>query len=643
LKRKVYLEDIPLDEALRRWWKALDGSLHPLEGESLPLAEALGRVTAEPVWAKLSSPHYHGSAMDGVAVRAEDTFGASEASPVRLRLGSEATWVDTGDALPPNANAVIMLEHIQTVGADQIELIAPVAPWQHVRAMGEDIVATELVLPAGKTLTPVDLGAVAACGLAQVNVRRRPKVAVLPTGSELVEPGVAVKAGDIIEFNSLVLCSQVREWGAEPTRYSITPDDCDQLRDRVEQALQTHDVVVVNAGSSAGSEDFTARVVQALGELLVHGVAIRPGHPQILGVAQGKPILGIPGYPVSAVLNAELFVRPLVYRLLGAALPERPRMKATVSRKILSPIGEDEYVRVKLGKVGDRVIATPLTRGAGVIMSLVRADGLVTIRRMSEGLHAGAEVDVELLRSAEEIARTVVVTGSHDLTLDLLSSRLAAQCSGAGLSSSNVGSLGGLIALQRGEAHLAGSHLLDEESGEYNLSYVRRMLSGRPMVVMTLAHRDQGLIVPKSNPKTIRSLDDLLRRDVLFVNRQKGAGTRVLLDYRLRQMGVEPSQIKGYEREEFTHLAVGAAVSSGAADVGLGVLAAARALHLDFVPLLKERYDLVIPREFFESDLLSPLLTIIRGPEFRREVEALGGYDTSEMGRVVAEVHPAGR
>jgi putative molybdopterin biosynthesis protein len=402
-------------------------------------------------------------------------------------------------------------------------------------------------------------------------------------------------------------------------------------------------VVVVNAGSSAGSEDFTARVVQALGDLLVHGVAIRPGHPQILGVARGKPILGIPGYPVSAVLNAELFVRPLVYRLLGAVLPERPRMKATVSRKILSPMGEDEYVRVKLGKVGDRVIATPLTRGAGVIMSLVRADGLVTIRRMSEGLHAGAEVDVELLRSAEEIARTVVVIGSHDLTLDLLSSRLAAQCSGASLSSSNVGSLGGLIALQRGEAHLAGSHLLDEENGEYNLSYVRRMLSGRPMVVMTLAHRDQGLIVPKSNPKTIGSLDDLLRRDVLFVNRQKGAGTRVLLDYRLRQMGVEPSQIKGYEREEFTHLAVGAAVSSGAADVGLGVLAAARALHLDFVPLLKERYDLVIPREFFESDLLSPLLTIIRGPEFRREVEALGGYDTSEMGRVVAEVRPAGR
>jgi putative molybdopterin biosynthesis protein len=639
VRRKVYLEDIPLDEARRRWWAALEaaGGVEPLEGETIALAAALGRVTAEPVWAKLSSPHYHGSAMDGAAVRAEDTLGASETNPVRLKLGSQATWVDTGDPLPPGTNAVVMIEHVQTVGEDEIELMAPVAPWHHVRAMGEDIVATELVVPGGKALTPVDLGAIAACGLTEVKVRRRPRVAVLPTGSELVEPGTSVRPGDIIDFNSLMLCSQLREWGAEPTRCPITPDDYELLESRVEEALETHDAVIVNAGSSAGSEDFTARVVEALGKLLVHGVAIRPGHPQILGVAKGKPILGIPGYPVSAVLNAELFVRPLVYKLLGTVAPRRPKMKAIVSRKVLSPMGEDEYLRVKLGRVGERVIATPLSRGAGVIMSLVRADGLVTIPRLSEGLHPGTEVEVELLRSPEEVNETIVAIGSHDLTLDLLSSRLSALRPGASLSSSNVGSLGGLIALQRGEAHLAGSHLLDEESGEYNLSYVRRMLPSRPVVLMTLVHRDQGLIVPKGNPKGISSLDDLLRDDVLFVNRQKGAGTRVLLDYKLREMGADPLQIKGYEREEFTHLTVAATVAGGAADVGLGILAAARALELDFVPLLKERYDLVIPREYYESDLMAPLLEIIRGPDFRPEVEALGGYDAGEMGRVVAE------
>jgi putative molybdopterin biosynthesis protein len=406
----------------------------------------------------------------------------------------------------------------------------------------------------------------------------------------------------------------------------------------VRQALDHHDVVVVNAGSSAGSEDFTASIVQALGELLVHGVAIRPGHPQILGLASGKPILGLPGYPVSAVLNCELFVRPLVYRLLGAAPPERPRLKSVMTRKLLSPMGDDEYVRVKLGRVGDRIVATPLPRGAGVIMSLVRADGLLKIPRFSEGLHAGTEVEVELLRRPEEVDRTVVAIGSHDLTLDLLSSRLAQACPGASLSSSNVGSLGGLIALQRREAHLAGSHLLDEETGEYNVSSVRRTIPNLAIVILTLVYRDQGLIVPPGNPKGIASLADLLRDDVHFVNRQKGAGTRVLLDYKLRELGRDPADITGYEREEFTHLAVAAAVAGGAADVGLGILAAARALQLDFVPLLKERYDLIIPRDYYDSELLAPLLSIIHGPDFRREVELLGGYDASEMGNIVAEL-----
>ena len=639
MPRRVYLEDIPLDEARRRFESALaaHGAIGPIDAELVPVSEAVSRVTAAPVWAPLSSPHYHGAAMDGAAVRAQDTLGASEATPIRLRLGEQATWVDTGDPLPAAANAVIMLEHIQTIG-DEIEIMAPVAPWQHVRAMGEDIVATELVLPEGRVLDPVDVGAAAACGCTELVVRRRPRVAIMPTGTELVPPGTAVKAGDIIEFNSLMLAGQVAEWGGDARRSPMTPDDYDLLHARISSALDEHDVVLVNAGSSAGSEDYTARIVGELGELLVHGVAIRPGHPVILGVARGKPILGIPGYPVSAVLTSELFVRPLIYRLLGAPPPRRPMVQATITRKVLSPMGEDEYLRVKLGKVGDRVIATPLQRGAGVIMSLVRADGLALIPRFSEGLHAGAEVAVELLRPPEAIDRTIVAIGSHDLTLDLLSNELGKARPGLSLSSSNVGSLGGLIALQRGEAHLAGSHLLDEETGAYNGAYVRRLLGDRSVVLVNLVYRDQGLIVPPGNPKGITGLEDLLRQDVRFVNRQKGAGTRVLLDYRLRQMDVDLARINGYTREEFTHLAVAAAVAGGTADVGLGILAAARALKLDFVPLLQERYDLVIPREHFESELLRPLLELIRQTDFRHKVEGLGGYDTTQMGEIVDEL-----
>ncbi len=638
-RRDIYLEDIPLSEAQDRFWAALEreGALGPTASQTVPLEEALGRVTAAPVWARRCVPHYHCAAMDGVAVRAEDTRGASETSPVRLTLGTQAIWVDTGDALPSGMNAVIMVEQVQVLSDTEIEIMAPVPPWQHVRLMGEDIVATELVLPAGQVLGPVEVGAAAAAGATQIEVRRKPRVAILPTGSELVPPESEPGPGQIVEFNSLMLAGQVVQWGGQPVRFPITPDDYATIKARVSEALDQCDVVVINAGSSAGSEDFTSSVVRELGQVVVHGVAIRPGHPVVLGLARGKPILGIPGYPVSAVLTSELFLRPIVYRLLNQLPPSRPTLKATITRKILSPMGEDEFLRVKLGRVKERMVATPLQRGAGTVMSLVRADGIVRIPRFSEGLHASTEVDVELLRAPEQVEQTIVAIGSHDLALDLLSHLLSARYPGMGLSSSNVGSLGGLIALKRGECHLAGSHLLDEESGEYNLPYVRRLLPGQRMVIMNLVYREQGLIVAPGNPKGISSLEDLLREDVVFVNRQKGAGTRVLLDYRLKQMGLDPGRIQGYEREEYTHLAVAAAVASGAADVGLGVLAAARALGLEFIPLLKERYDLVIPREFYDSPLLGPLLEIIRSEVFRTEVGRLGGYDTADSGKVMAE------
>jgi putative molybdopterin biosynthesis protein len=638
--RTLYLEDIPLEEARARFWGALEGLLQPLPAEEVDVADALGRVTAEPLFARTSVPHYHASAMDGIAVRAEETLGASETAPLRLRLGEQATWVDTGDPLPPDTNAVIMAEQVQDVGPEgqELEILASVAPWQHVRPMGEDIVATELVLPENHQLSAVDLGALVAAGYTTVPVRRRPGIAILPTGSELVEPGHPLKPGDIVDFNSVVLAGQVREWGGEATRLPITPDDRALLLQRVRASLATQDAVVINAGSSAGAEDYTSSVVEEVGQRLVHGVAIRPGHPLILGVStEGKPVLGIPGYPVSTILTSELFLRPLIYRLQGLPLPERSKVKATITRKLLSPMGEEEYVRVKLGQVGERLMAAPLSRGAGVIMSMVRADGLMRIARFSEGVHAGAEVEVELLRRPDEIRHTVVAIGSHDLALDLLSNELARRVPGASLASANVGSLGGLLALARDEAHLAGSHLLDEQTGEYNVSYIKKHLPETPLVLLNLAGRVQGLILPPGNPKRLCALEDLARSDVLFVNRQRGSGTRVLLDYKLRQAGIDPRQIRGYAREEFTHLAVAAAVASGAADVGLGILAAARALSLEFVPLFDEQYQLVIPRTHYEAPLLAPLLEVVRGGSLKAQVEALGGYDVSQMGTVAWE------
>ena len=660
--RHIYLHDIPLEEAWQRLKQAMElaGSWSVFPGEEIPLADAVGRVTAEPIWAALSSPHYHACAMDGFAVRARDTAGASDTRPLIIPLVVHemndqsqdaqcvALPVNTGYPLPLWADAVIMIENVQLLNrkgmptsdltsAVSIEIRSSVAPWQHVRPMGEDIVATELVLPANHLLKPVDLGAIAASGNKAVRVRRKPRVAIIPTGSELVpvEGAESLRPGENIEYNSLVLAAQVQQWGGLANRWAIVPDEFDAIRDEVVAAADQNDLVLVNAGSSAGTEDYTSAVVANLGEVFVHGVAVRPGHPVILGMVGDTPIVGVPGYPVSAALTGELIVEPILAQWLGRPPTTKPVIEAKMSRQVHSSIGDDEYLRVMVGKVGSKVVATPLSRGAGTITTLVRADGLVLIPRFSEGIGAGEAVHVHLYRPQRTVERTIVAIGSHDMTLDLATQYLAERAPGVRLSSANVGSLGGLFALKRGEAHLAGSHLLNPETGEYNISYIQQFLPDLDVVLVTLVGREQGFIVPPDNPAGLTEWDDLWRTDLRIVNRQRGAGTRFLLDYQLNRLGISPESLGGYEKQEFTHLAVAAAVASGAADFGLGIRAAADALGLDFVPLMSERYDLVIPSEHYDSHLLRPLLLLLHDADFRVAVNQMPGYDASRMGTVV--------
>ena len=666
----VYLHDIPLSQAQSRLESALrEADLwRVLEVETLPLDEnALGRVLAQPVWARTSSPHYHASAMDGFAVRAAETAGALPSKPITLQIPNEACYLDTGDPLPPGFDSVIPIENTEALDEHNqltdairdpatIRIRASVAPWTHVRPLGEDIVATELVLPAGHVLRPADLGAIAASGHAEIHVARKPRVAILPTGTELVPIGTKLKPGDILEYNSLVLAAQVKDMGGEPTRFPITVDNFDEICERVQEAARDHDLIMLNAGSSAGAEDFSSKVVEKLGQLLVHGVAVRPGHPVILGtVDRGTqtensvhrpsstvPIIGVPGYPVSAALTIEIFVEPLIAKWLGRRPHELPTETAQLTRKITSPGGDDDFVRVAVGRVGEKLLAAPLSRGAGVITSLVRADGLVLLPHGTQGAEAGEQVQVRLYRPRAELDKTIFCIGSHDMTLDLIAQFLAEH--DRRLASANVGSQGGLVALRRGEAHLAGSHLLDPETGEYNISYIRQYLPGLKVKVVTLVGREQGLLVKRGNPMGIESLSDLSRPGdaseatrVRFVNRQRGAGTRVLLDYQLNLLGIAADSIIGYNQEEYTHLGVAAAIASGRADCGLGIAAAAQALELDFVPLYQERYDLVIPKEYADSDLLTPLFAVLENQEFRTAVAALPGYDVSKMGNLVLE------
>ena len=294
-------------------------------------------------------------------------------------------------------------------------------------------------------------------------------------------------------------------------------------------------------------------------------------------------------------------------------------------------------MRVAVGRVGEKLLAAPLSRGSGVITSLVRADGIAVLPRGSQGLPAGAAVDVQLYRSASDLERTIFAIGSHDISLDLLAQHPSIH--DRRLASANVGSLAGLIALKRGEAHLAGSHLLDPETGDYNLSYIRQYLPGVPVIVVALVGRSQGLMVQKGNPKDLKTLEDLTKTDIGFVNRQRGAGTRVLLDYHLGRLGIAPESIKGYNQEEYTHLAVAAAIASGRAECGLGIAAAAQALDLDFLSLYQEQYELVVPSEFYHHSLLAPLWQVLSDPEFQMSVADLPGYDVSQMGTIIAEVN----
>lgn len=635
-KRNIYLKMRTLEEARRILEEKVASCRSAVE--IVPSLDSLHRVTAEPVISRLSVPHYHGAAMDGVAVKARSTFGASDVNPIRLHRGKTAFPVDTGDPLPPETDAVIMIEYVENVGEDVLEIRSSAFPWQHVRKVGEDIVAGELLLPVNHKLRPADLGVLLAAGVIHVSVHAAPKVWVQPTGTELIPAHRAAEAapGEIIEFNGTVLSALVKECGGEPILRDIIPDDYDSIKGALEEAAASPvDVILVNAGSSAGSEDYTASIIGELGEVFVHGVTMMPGKPTILGMIGGKPVVGVPGYPVSAVLAFDQFVAPLLHRLQGLPNPSWPHVEAQLGRKTPSRLGLEEFVRVILGRVQGELIAMPLQRGAGVLTSLTRADGMIRIAQELEGMDAGEKVRVRLLRPEEQLDHTLIMIGSHDNTLDVLANALKERDSRAHLSSSNVGSLGGLMAVRRGQTHLAGSHLLDTETGEYNFSYIERYLKGIPLRLVQLAYRQQGFLLQPGNPKNIQGIADLVRRDVTFINRQSGSGTRILLDYTLAQAGMSADAVSGYDQEEFTHMAVAVSVLSGRADAGMAIYSSARALGLDFIPVAEERYDLVIPESSWDDPKIRLLLEIIGSESFRRTVTDLGGYDVRASGTVM--------
>lgn len=630
----AYLTNVPLEQARREYLELLEHQGFEPQTQVIPVYESCGRVTAEAVYAHICAPHYTASAMDGVAVCARDTFGATETTPVTLHP-EQFTVLDTGDPVPEGRDAVIMVEDLVKNEDGSITIHAAAAPWQHIRQIGEDVCAGEMILPGHMTVTPAAIGAMIAGGVLELRVIRRPVVGIIPTGDEIIPPCTDPRPGDILEFNGSIFSAMVRQWGAEPVVYPIVPDDFDRIKAMVEKASDQCDMVILNAGSSAGREDFSAQVIRQLGQVLYHGIAIKPGKPAILGCRGKTAILGVPGYPVSGIIVIEQFLKPLIEHWLKTAAQPEHYAQATLTRPVVSGLKYQEFVRVRMGAVGGRLMASPLSRGSGVVSSFMKADGILEVPQGLEGYEAGEEVTLRLLSPMEKLRNTLVVIGSHDPLLDELADMLHLGDPRLYMSSSHVGSMGGIMAIRRGEAHMAGCHLLDTADGTYNRSFIRKYFPKGDVKLVSCVGRQQGLMVARGNPLNICSFADISRQGIRYVNRQKGSGTRILTDYLCSREKVEPSDVYGYTREELTHTSVAAQIACGSADVGMGIYSAAKLYDLDFIPICIEEYDLIIPDHAWDSPMVQQLLTILRSDAFREKILSMGGYIVDHPGQVL--------
>lgn len=632
--RNIYLSNIEFEEAKKLFFDEVRDCIDKIGTEVVKVEEALDRITAKPVFAKISSPHFNASAMDGIAVKSQETYGADDRNPKRLKLNREYIYIDTGDVIKEPYDSVIMIEDVVKIDDETVEIIKPAFPWQHVRPVGEDIVVSEMIIPAYHQIRPIDIGALISGGILDVPVIRKPRVGIIPTGTEIIEPDDELKEGKIIDSNSRMFEGLVIKYGGIPNRYKPVIDDYDLIKDKILKAIDENDIVIINAGSSAGSEDYTSKIIEDVGKLLVHGIAIKPGKPAILGKIKDKPIIGIPGYPVSAYFVFDAFVKPLLYKYHRKKDNIRPTVSAILSKRLVSSLKHLEFVRIKLGQVGNKLIATPLNRGAGVTMSLVKADGILEIPKKVEGIEAGEKIQVNLIKDLETIKNTIVSIGSHDIILDILANILHISCD-VNLSSAHVGSLAGIMALKRGETHFAPIHLLDHSTGIYNIPFIQKYLKNKNISLIKGVKRIQGLMIKKGNPKNIRSLEDLIRQDIVFVNRQKGSGTRVLLDYKLNELGIRNKEVNGYDREMTTHMTVASTILSGSADVGIGIKSVANVMGLDFIPIGEEEYDFAMETEILNDYKIQRFIQVLKSEEFKEKLLEIGGYVLESAGEII--------
>ncbi len=635
MNKYEYLKNTPLEQAAHEYIEALKEAGTGYKTETIATANALGRVTAAAVYARRCCPHYCAAAMDGIALMAEKTFGAAENTPVVLSP-EDYQYIDTGDPLPEKYDCVIMIEDVIETSGGQIMLYKAAVPWQNIRKIGEDICMGDMIASSFTVMTPSLIGAFLAGGVGSFEAVTVPKVAIIPTGDEIVDGRKEeLESGDIPEFNSAIFSAMLCEWGAKAIVFPIVADKLELICESVEKAARENDAVIVIAGSSAGRDDYTAESLKRLGTLVFHGIAIKPGKPAVLGHIGNVPFVGAPGYPVSGIIVMEEIFKSILPLLTGRRYEKAQKLQARLTKQTVSSLKYKEYIRCRVGFIDSQAVAVPMDRGAGIVTGFSKASGMFIIPQNSEGKQRGDDVEIHLLKPPLELKNSVMIVGSHDPLIDEVADILKLMGAGVEVCSSHVGSMGGITAIKNGEAHMGAIHLLDVDSGEYNKSYVRTYFPKGGAVLIRGVGRIQGLMVKRGNPENIRGFKDIAERKLSYVNRQKGSGTRILLDYLLKKESIAAAGIYGYTREEYTHTAVAAAIAADSAQAGLGILSAAKIYALDYIPLYSEQYDFLVAESALSDKRVKSFLEVLYSDIFQQRLKRMGGYTFDGIGQIV--------
>ena len=655
--RKVFRTLISIEDALSELHKHFKPEPTATE---VTVFDSIGRTLAHDVIAQIDVPGFDRASMDGYALIANDTFGADDDNPKRLKIvgkceagqqssvpvkDGEAVEISTGAPVPRGANAVVMVEHTRRTNS-VVEVFRPAVPGENIAAAGSDIMAGELVLRNGETITPREIGVLAALGTQRIKVFKKPRVAIISTGNELLSPGASLTYGKLYDINASAIAASAVECGGEPILLGIVPDNAEAMQNTIRRGLEQADMVLTSGSTSAGAGDLIYRIIDNLGKpgVLVHGISVKPGKPAVIAVVNGKPLIGLPGYPTSTLMIFHALVAPVLREMSGltpkAVIVNDARLALRVTTK-----GRRELLPVHLTRTATgEYLAYPTMGGSGAISSFSLSDGYIDVPDTVNYVEEGDEVKVYLFGAGVSPADLVVI-GSHCIGIDILIGVIREHRPGFVSKVINTGSLGGLHAIGRGEADVAGVHLLHEATGEYNVPFYQLFgLMDKAVLVRGYA-REQGFLLPKGNPKGIHGFDDLLTGEISFMNRNRGSGTRILVDLHLSKIATSKKatledlarKIHGYTSETKSHSAVAAAVAYGRADVGVGIRTVAETYGLDFIKIGDESYDFLLARDRLEKPAMQSFLEALRSKEFASllSVKAPGLKASASTGSIV--------